>query len=71
MSHWLKRFYIWVRFGKITKRVTATAGDNVPAEIEYLDRRGRVVGFWAYGDWHPRYPYRGEPRMMPKWRPWM
>jgi hypothetical protein len=49
-----------VRFGRITERVVATAGHSVPAEIEYLDRRGRVIGFWAYGAWHPDYPYRGE-----------
>lgn len=44
----------------IKQRVTATAGDGVPAEIEYLDSKGEVVGFWAYGSWHPDYPYKGD-----------
>ncbi len=57
---WLKRLYIRIRFGKITKHITGYAGDHVPAEIEYRDRHGEVVGFWAYGYWHPRMPYKGE-----------
>lgn len=57
----LRRVWLWIRFGKITERVTGTAGDNVPAEIEYVGRGGKVVGFWAYGYWHPNYPYQGEP----------
>lgn len=56
----LKRLINWIRWGKITSRVTGTAGDRVPAEIKYLDRRGRVVGFWAYGYWEPNHPYKGE-----------
>ena len=45
---------------KYTEHVVCTAGDNIPAEIEYRDEEGKVVGFWAYGCWHPDYPYRGE-----------
>ena len=45
---------------ELTAYVTGTAGDNVPAEIEYRDKNGKVLGFWAYGDWHPDYPYKGE-----------
>lgn len=57
---WLRRKWNYLRFGVITSHVTGTAGHNVAAEIEYRDRRGRVIGFWAYGHWHPDYPYRGE-----------
>ena len=46
-------------FGILTERVIATAGDNIPAEIEFIDKHGNVVGFWAYGHFHPDYPYRG------------
>ena len=55
----MKSFWQWLRFGTITSRITGTAGDNVPAEIEYIGRKGKVIGFWAYGSWHPDYPYRG------------
>jgi septal ring factor EnvC (AmiA/AmiB activator) len=41
-------------------RITATAGDGVPAEIEFL-LYDKVVGFWAYGHWDPKYPYQGQP----------
>jgi len=57
---WWRAVWLWIRFGKITEKVTGTAGDGVPAEIEYRDRWGRVVGFWAYGSWHPRMPYKGD-----------
>jgi hypothetical protein len=43
----------------LIERITATAGDNVPAEIEYRDENGVLVGFWAYGEWHPDYPFQG------------
>ncbi len=54
-----KRVLNKLRFGKITEHVVCTAGDNIAAEIEYKDRRGKVIGFWAYGYFHPDYPYRG------------
>lgn len=50
--------YNMVRFGEVTAHVTGTAGHGVPAEIEYRDKNGRVVGFWAYGAWEPNSPYR-------------
>lgn len=43
-----------IRFGKVTARVTATAGDNVPSEKEYIGRNGKIVGYWAYGMFDPR-----------------
>lgn len=55
-----KRFYRYTRFGKITERIVATAGHCVVSEIEYLDRNGKVVGYWAYGYYDPSLPYQGE-----------
>jgi hypothetical protein len=54
----LRRIYNRVRFGRVTAHITGTAGHNVAAEIEYRDKNGEVVGFWAYGSWDPSYPYR-------------
>jgi len=48
------------KFGKLTERIMATAGDGIPSEIEYFNEKDEVVGFWAYGSWHPDYPYQGE-----------
>jgi len=56
----LFKIYYKVRFGKITERIVATTGYNIPAEIEYLDRNNNIIGFWAYGYWHPNYPYKGD-----------
>lgn len=55
----LKRAWRWIRFGTITERVVGTAGHCVPAEIEYRGRRGKVVGYWAYGSFDPALPYKG------------
>ncbi len=55
----LQRFYFWLRFGIITKRVRAVDG-GVESEIEYLDRWGNVVGYWAYGYFYPGMPYQGQ-----------
>jgi hypothetical protein len=56
----IKRFWRFLRFGTITSKIIATAGDSVTAEVEYYDRYGNVIGYWAYGYWHPKYPYQGE-----------
>ena len=55
----LRKIYYWVRFGKVTERVTADV-NGIAAEIEILDRNGNVVGFWAYGYYHPDYPYNKD-----------
>ena len=55
----LKGMVTWVRFGTITEHTTATAGDNVTAEVEYRGRHGKVVGYWAYGYFDPNLPYQG------------
>jgi hypothetical protein len=51
-SHW-----IW---SGIVEKVVGTAGHNIPAEIEYVNRKGEVIGFWAYGYFDPNYPYQGD-----------
>lgn len=60
MKYKIKKFLLWLRFGKIREKVTGTAGDNIPAEIEYYGRNNKMIGFWAYGYFHPDYPYQGE-----------
>ena len=45
---------------ELTMHVTGTAEDQVPAEIEYRNSKGKCVGFWAYGSFDPSGPYRGQ-----------
>lgn len=59
LRRWLRCLVIRIRWGQITEKVVGTAGHCVPAEIEYRDRKGKLIGFWAYGHWHPDYPYKG------------
>ena len=42
--------------------ITATIKDHVGghvSEIEYTDKDGTVVGYWAYGHFDPNLPYKG------------
>lgn len=51
MRKLLGRLYALVRFGKITSR---------SVEFEYCNAKGYVVGYWDYGYYDPRLPYRGQ-----------
>ena len=54
-----RRYYVSVRYGKLTEHIVGTVGYDQPSEVEYRDKHGRVVGFWAYGHFHPDYPFQG------------
>lgn len=54
----MKRFWRWLRFGRITSTVKSIDG-GVVSEEAYYGRRGRLIGYWAYGYWDPSLPYRG------------
>ncbi|WP_157649546.1 hypothetical protein [Burkholderia ubonensis] len=54
----MKQFWQWLRFGDITEMVRTIDG-GVVSELEYRGRRGKVVGYWAYGSFDPKLPYQG------------
>lgn len=56
----IKNAIFRLRFAPITERVVDTHDSYMPVEIEYKDRRGRVVGYWAYGAWEPEGPFKGQ-----------
>lgn len=58
IRRWIMRKINYIRFGNVTERVVGTVGHNVPSEIEFIDKHGNVVGFWAYGHWHPDSKYK-------------
>lgn len=45
---------------ELEAKIVATAGDHVPAEIEYRCPEHGVVGYWAYGYFDPSYPLNEE-----------
>lgn len=53
---WMRRVYNWIRFGMVHGVVKGEVG-GVVSEIAYYDRRGRMVGYWAYGYFDPSMPY--------------
>jgi len=54
----IKKIYLFIRFGKITKRTVDTI-NGYPCEIAYYDRNGDMIGYWAYGYFDPEGKYRG------------
>lgn len=55
----LYKLYVKIRFGKLSYRPVAFV-EGYEAEYEVLDRNNKVVGYWAYGYYDPRLPYRGQ-----------
>ena len=53
------KLYYRIRFGKITI-VTKEIVNEKEAEFEILDRKGKKVGYWAYGKYDPSYPYHRD-----------
>lgn len=47
----------------VTTRTTDTMdawGSKLVTEYEVLNRRGKVIGYWAYGSFDPSLPYKGD-----------
>jgi hypothetical protein len=60
---YLIKAFNWLRFGTLTPVVIAVdAGVN--SEIEYIGRFGIAYGYFAYGNYNPAQPYRGQPCFM-------
>lgn len=60
------RFYIhklfeYKKFGKI-KETVKVYGEGGAWEIEYTGHNGKIIGYWAYGNWDPNLPYPGSKR---------
>lgn len=54
-----KDWYNWFRFGTIDEIIKDYCQSS-PCEIEYRSSRTKkVIGYWAYGHWNPKLPYRG------------
>lgn len=56
LKRFFRKIYNRVRFGIVRTVVKCTVAGTV-AEIMYIDRRGYIVGYWAYGHFDPRFPY--------------
>ena len=54
----LKDLYLYLRFGRITSKVEERLEGVVSQECFY-GRNGKVIGFWAYGNYDPNLPYKG------------
>lgn len=53
----LKKWWRSIRFGTVKKEVRVRIGGEV-CEVAYLNRKGKIVGYWAYGYYDPSLPYR-------------
>lgn len=50
------RIYCFLRFGTVTELIKSVDGGCV-SEIQFSDRNGDVVGYWAYGSFDPALPF--------------
>ena len=50
-----------IRWGKIRCEVKERINGEV-AEEAYYDRKGRLIGYWAYGYFDPNLPYKKRDR---------
>ena len=57
---WLHRLLQRIRYGKVSPVIKSVDG-GVVSEIDYLDRKGHSIGYWAYGSWDPSGPFQGVP----------
>ena len=57
VMRYIKRLYYRIKFGKATYEIVDTI-NGIVCEAKILDRNGNVVGYWAYGNNDPSYPYR-------------
>lgn len=55
----MKRLLFWLRYGTIRAEVRDSI-EGIICEIAYIDRFGRVVGYWAHGYYEPDLPYQGQ-----------
>lgn len=46
------------RFGKITQTIKSFDG-GIASEIEFTDKRGKVIGYWSRGSYDPKLPFKG------------
>jgi hypothetical protein len=56
---WIKKLWYRIKWGDI-QFVVKCFIDYTPCEIEYYDRKGNVIGYWAYGSFDPAMPYQGQ-----------
>jgi hypothetical protein len=54
----IRRVRNYLRFGKIRSEIKSYDNGHV-SEIAYYDRKGKMVGYWAYGHFEPYMPYQG------------
>lgn len=54
----LRKAWQWARFGSIVKKVVSIDG-GLASEIEYRGRGNLIVGYWAYGYFDPKMPFKG------------
>ena len=52
----LNKLIDYILFGKIRMHVVSQE-ESVIYEAEYIGRFNKVVGYWAYGNFEPDYPY--------------
>lgn len=45
---------------EVAEEVIRSIDANVVSEVEYLNKAGQRIGYWAYGYFDPNFPYQGD-----------
>lgn len=56
LKMFFRKIYNRIRFGSVRPVVKSTI-DGVVVEVAYMDRDGKIVGYWACGHFDPNLPY--------------
>ena len=69
LYHWLfsisllvLRFAFWLQWGKVYEGTYWMFHDQgLVCEMQYTNKKGKTIGYWAYGFYDPQFPYQGQP----------
>lgn len=52
--------FYWDDSNIVTDEVIHAVDGGYVSEIEYLNKYGERIGYWAYGSFDPSLPYQGD-----------
>ena len=52
---YLKKYYRLLRYGRLQEEI-ANQSEFQILEIAYKNNKGKIIAYWAYGDFDPHFP---------------
>ena len=48
------------KYGELKDIVVDTLDGHTIMEVKYVDKNGKILGYWAHGSFEPGLPYVGQ-----------